>query len=93
MSVFATPHFTVIDERTTTEEAHFPYPMPTVTIAVKRLIESESCKGAARLLPVLAKSHGKNTISLLDILFAGGGALIDNFKNIDKVMEQLAGKD
>ena len=93
MSVFATPHFTVVDERTTTEEAHFSYPMPTVTIAVKRLVESESCKGAARLLPVLAKSHGKNTISLLDILFAGGGALIDNFKNIDKVMEQLAGKD
>ena len=93
MSVFATPHFTVIDERTTTEEAHFSYPMPTVTGAVKRLTEGESCKGAARLLPIIAKSHGKNTVSLLDILFLGGGALIDNFKSIDKVMEQLAGKD
>ena len=93
MSVFSTPHFTVIDARTTTEEAHFSYPMPTVTSAVKRIIESESCAGAARLLPILAKSHGKNTISLLDVLFVGGGALIDNFKNIDKVMEQLAGKD
>ena len=93
MSVFSTPHFTVIDERTTTEEAHFNYPMPTVTGAVKRLTEGESCKGAARLLPIIAKSHGKNTVSLLDILFLGGGALIDNFKSIDKVMEQLAGKD
>ena len=93
MSVFSTPHFTVIDERTTTEEAHFSYPMPTVTGAVKRLTEGESCKGAARLLPIIAKSHGKNTVSLLDILFLGGGALIDNFKSIDKVMEQLAGKD
>ena len=93
MSVFSTPHFTVVDARTATEEAHFSYPMPTVTSAVKRLMESESCAGAARLLPILAKSHGKNTISLLDVLFVGGGALIDNFKNIDKVMEQLAGKD
>ena len=93
MSVFSTPHFTVVDARTTTEEAHFSYPMPTVTSAVKRIMESESCAGAARLLPILAKSHGKNTISLLDVLFVGGGALIDNFKNIDKVMEQLAGKD
>ena len=93
MSVFSTPHFTVIDARTTTEEAHFSYPMPTVTGAVKRLTEGESCKGAARLLPIIAKSHGKNTVSLLDILFLGGGALIDNFKSIDKVMEQLAGKD
>ena len=93
MSVFSTPHFTVIDARTTTEEAHFSYPMPTVTGAIKRLTEGESCAGAARLLPIIAKSHGKNTVSLLDVLFLGGGALIDNFKNIDKVMEQLAGKD
>ena len=71
MSVFSTPHFTVIDARTTTEEAHFSYPMPTVTSAVKRLTESESCAGAARLLPILAKSHGKNTVSLLDVLFVG----------------------
>ena len=93
MSVFSTPHFTLIDERTATEEANFSHPMPTVTSAVKRLIESESCAGSARLLPVIAKSHGKNTVSLLDILFIGGGALIDSFKHIDKVMEQLAGKD
>lgn len=89
----AVPLFTVLDVRTAAEFANFNHPIPTVTGAVKRLLEKDTCKDAVRLLPVLSKAHGKIAISLMDIVFIGGGILVSNFKFVDKVMEQLAGKD
>jgi hypothetical protein len=89
----AAPLFTVVDARTAAEFANFNHPIPTVTGAVKRLLEKDTCKDAVRLLPVLSRAHGKIAISLMDIVFVGGGILVSNFKFVDKVMEQLAGKD
>jgi hypothetical protein len=87
------PLFTVVDARTAAEFVNFNHPIPTVTGAVKRLLEKDTCKDAVRLLPILSKAHGKTAISLMDIVFMGGGSLVGNFKFVDKVMEQLAGKD
>jgi hypothetical protein len=89
----AAPLFTVVDARTAPEFANFNHPIPTVTGAVKRLLEKDTCKDAVRLLPILAKAHGKVAVSLMDIVFMGGGSLVANFKLVDKVMDQLAGKD
>ena len=65
--------------------------MPLVTAAVKRMIETEHGRDAARLLPAISKVHGKPSLNLADLVYIGGGALIDTYKNIDKVMALLAG--
>ena len=87
----ATPHFAVADVRTPAELALFSHPMPLVTAAVKRMIETEHGRDAARLLPAISKVHGKPSLNLADLVYIGGGALIDTYKNIDKVMALLAG--
>lgn len=94
-----TPRFAVVDLRTPGELANFAHPMPLATAAVKRILDSESCREAARLLPIISKVHGKSLIALSDLVYIGGGArpswrrLIDAYKNIDKVMYLLAGTD
>ena len=87
----ATPHFAVADVRTPAELALFSHPMPLVTAAVKRMLETEHGREAARLLPIISKVHGKPSLNLADLVYIGGGALIDTYKNIDKVMALLAG--
>lgn len=67
--------------------------MPLVTAAVKRLLETEHGREAARLLPSISKVHGKPVLNLGDLVYIGGGVLIDTYKNIDKVMAVLAGTD
>jgi hypothetical protein len=89
----ATPHFAVADLRTPAELAHFSHPMPLVTAAVKRMLETEHGRDAARLMPAISKVHGKPVLNLADLVYIGGGALIDTYKNIDKVMALLAGSD
>ena len=87
----ATAHFTVADVRTISELAGFSHPMPLVSAAVKRILELPHCRDAARLLPVISYVHGQGTIGLMDIVYVGGGVLIDAYKFVDKVMHLLAG--
>ena len=87
----ATAHFAVADVRTVSELAGFSHAMPLVSAAVKRILELPHCRDAVRLLPALSFVHGQNTIGLMDIVYVGGGVLIDAYKNVDKVMHLLAG--
>ena len=87
-----TPIFAVVEVRTAAELANFGYPMPTVSAGLKRILDSPNCQAAARLLPVLAKIHGLNKLSVIDVCYVGGGVLMSDFKAIDKVLYEMAGK-
>lgn len=89
-----TPLFAVKDVRTAAELANFAAPMPVVTAGLKRILDSPNCQDAVRLLPVLAKVHGKSRLAVIDVCYIGGGLLIgSNYKWIDKVLFEMAGKD
>jgi len=92
VAAMVTPLFAVAEMRTAAELAHFNHPMPTVSAGLKRILDSPNCQAAARLLPVLAKMHGLASLSVIDIIYVGGGVLMSSFKNIDKVLEEMAGK-
>jgi hypothetical protein len=75
------------------ELANFTHPMPPVSAGLKRILDSSNCKPAARLLPVLAKIHSLKSLSVIDVCYVGGGMLMSGFKNIDKVLEEMCGKN
>lgn len=86
------PTYEVEDMRTSAELLAFAAPMPSVTLSVKRLLEKESTKEFARLLPALAYVTGKTSIALSDIVHMGGGSLTDKYVNAEKVLQELCGK-
>jgi hypothetical protein len=88
-----TPIFAVVDVRTAAELVNFSYPMPAVSAGLKRILDSPNCQAAARLLPVIAKIHGLTSLTVIDICYVGGGVLMSGYKTIDKVLEEMAGKN
>jgi len=85
--------FAVEEARTMAELANFTHPMPPVSAGLKRILDSPNCKPAARLLPSIAKIHCLKSLSVIDICYVGGGMLMSGFKNIDKVLEEMCGKN
>jgi len=87
-----TPIFAVVEVRTAAELVNFGHPMPTVSAGLKRILDSPNCQAAARLMPVIAHIHGLSTLSVIDICYVGGGVLMSDYKTIDKVLHEMAGK-
>ena len=83
--------FTLDDLRTQDEYDEFDAPMPLVSAALKRIMSAEELHDACRLLPIIAKTLGKGKLQLSDIIFMGGGCLLDKYVLAEKVMKELTG--
>ena len=84
--------YPVEDLRTAEELADYNHAMPTVTLSMKRLLEHQDCKEFARVLPSISDLYGINTIGLHDIVYIGGGALLDKATHAEKCLEELCGR-